>query len=469
MDSYAAFVASKSQLAGDHGFAPSHLPSFLYPFQAYLVDWALRGGRRAIFADCGLGKTPIQLVWADQVCRAMNGRVLILAPLAVGMQTIAEGEKFGIEVARYTEPARIVVANYERLHQLDPGDYVGAVCDESSILKHYDGETRRAVTRFLLKIPYRLLASATPAPNDWSELGTSSEAIGELTHSDMLEEFFRELDWEERRRIMFSGHFTRRVSLGALDTMTGRWRLKGHAAEPFWRWVASWARACRKPSDLGDFEDALFALPPLIERDHVIAIDRPPEGMLFTLPAISLRQELDERRRGLAARCETVARLVAHQEPAVVWCHLNAESERLAALIPDAVEIRGTQCEEEKEERLRAFLTGSARVLITKPKIAGLGLNLQHCAHVVTFASHSFEQYYQSVRRCWRYGQSRPVTVDVVWTEGETRIKDRLRRKCGKADEMFAAIVAHMRDALRIGRRAGVEHAPALPSWVNGD
>jgi len=448
---YAAFLDSKTNLAGEHGFSPVWMPDFLFPFQAHLVEFGLVGGRRGVYADCGMGKTPVGLVWSENVARVTNGRVLILAPLAVSVQTIAEGEKFGVEVRRAAEGGRIVVSNYERLHQLEPGEYAGVWCDEASILKHYNGKTRKDVTRFLLKIPYRLLTSATPAPNDWSELGTSSEAIGELTHSDMIEEFFEEMDWEERRRAMFNGRFTRRISLGALDTMTGRWRLKGHAHQPFWRWVASWARACRRPSDLDEsFSDSEFALPPLIERDHVIQATRPPDGELFTMPAISMRQEIDERRRSLTARCEKAAALVDHREPAIVWCHLNPESALLAKLIPDAVEVTGALEEEEKEERIAAFLRGEARVLITKSKIAGLGLNFQHCAHVVTFATHSFESYYQSVRRCWRYGQSKPVTVDVVWTEGEIRIKERLRRKCERSDAMYAAIIDNMREAQRM-------------------
>lgn len=469
MRDYAAFLDAKTNLAGEHGFEPVWMPDFLFPFQSHLVGWALRGGRRGVFADTGLGKTAMELAWAENVARHTGGRVLILAPLAVGVQTVAEGEKFGVEVSRLRPGAalpRIGVINYQQLHRLDPGDYAGVECDESGILKHFDGATRKAITRFLLKIPYRLLASATPAPNDWSELGSSSEALGELTHSDMIEEFFEEMGWEERRRVMFSGHFTRRISLGALDTMTGRWRLKGYAHQPFWRWIASWARACRKPSDLDPaFDDREFALPPLIERDHVIPASRPPDGMLFTLPALSMRQELDERRRSLTERCERAAQLLDHREPGIAWCQLNAESALLAKLIPDAVEVTGALEEDEKEERIRAFLRGEARVLVTKSRIAGLGLNFQHCAHMVTFATHSFEGYYQSVRRCWRYGQMRPVTVDVIWTEGEIRIQERLRRKCARADEMFAAIIVHMRDAQRLTvdrSRARIEP----PRWL---
>ena len=467
MNDYATFLHKKMQLGGEHGFAPIWMPDFLFDFQASLVEWALRKGRAAIFADCGLGKTPMQLVWAENIVRKTGGRVLILTPLAVAGQTLAEAEKFGITADRMGGEASIVVVNYQRLHQLDPRDYIGVVCDESSILKHFDTKTRQAVTRFLLKIPYRLLASATPAPNDWSELGSSSEAIGDLTHSDMIERFFEEMDWDERRTAMFNGHFTRRISLGALDTMTGRWRLKGHAHRPFWRWVASWARACRRPSDLdAQFSDAAFVLPPLTEQDHVITTTQAADGELFVFPAVSMRQELDERRRSIQERCETVAALVAHARPAVVWCHLNAESERLARMIPDAVEVMGSLDDDEKEARVQAFVAGKTRVLVTKSKIAGLGLNFQHCAHVVTFATHSFESYYQSIRRCWRYGQTSPVQVDVVWTHGEVRIKERLRRKCERADALYTGIVTHMREAQSIPTDDEATHPIPLPRWL---
>ena len=466
---YDTFLEQKRHCTSQRGFTPLWNPDFLFDFQRHLLDWSLRSGRVAIFADCGLGKTLISLVWAQNVVQHTNGRILILTPLAVRQQFAAEAERFGIELALHPSPhASIVVANYERLHQLDPGEYQGVVCDESSILKHYSGKTQKAVTRFLVKIPYRLLASATPAPNDYTELGTSSEALGELNYSDMLETFFKELDWDERRQLLFEGHYSRRLSLRAIESMT-RWRFKGHAREPFWRWVAAWARAIRKPSDLDPtYDDARFHLPELIEQNHVVASTRAPEGMLFPLPAMSLRQEIAERRAMLKERCERVAELVSHDRPALVWCHLNCESEMLRRMIPNAVEVSGHDEEEVKEECIMAFLRGDARarVLITKPKIAGLGLNLQHCAHVVTFATHSFESYYQSVRRCWRYGQTRPVTADLVATEGEARLQSRLRAKCDRSNELYNQIVSWMRDALNVH---STRQAPTimLPRWLH--
>jgi hypothetical protein len=483
---YADFIAKKSQLGSDGGFAPVWMPGFLFDFQAQLVDWALRRGRAAIFADCGLGKTPMQLVWAENVVRKTNGRVLILTPLAVAAQTVREGEKFGIACRRpyahygndtdaqiAASSASIVVTNYERLHHENAEDYAGVVCDESSILKHFTGATQKQVTRFLLKVPYRLLATATAAPNDYIELGTSSEALGYLGYSDMLSRFFRQQDAKQARiedvkasrkdRELGGNHFGKlsfRVSQGI-----NQWRLKGHAVEPFWRWIASWARACRKPSDLG-CSDARFVLPEIIEREHVVEPTRPADGMLFTVPAFGLGEERDERRRTLRERCELVARLVDHDRPAVVWCHLNAEGDLLEQLIDGCTQVAGADADDDKEEAYRAFASGDIRCLVTKPKIGAWGLNWQHCADVVTFATHSYEQYYQSVRRCWRFGQTRPVTVDIVSTTGEVHVRDSLRRKAAQADVMFTELVKHMQDGARIASTTNGVSRVEVPSWI---
>jgi len=457
--SYAGFLARKTQLASDGGFAPSWMPGFLFDFQAALIEWALRRGRGAILADCGLGKTPMQLVWAENVVRKTNRSVLILSPLAVGSQTILEGQKFGIECTRsrdgaLSSGARIIVTNYEMLHRFSPTDFAGVVCDESSILKHFSGATQKAVTRFMLKVPYRLLCTATAAPNDYIELGTSSEALGELGYSDMLSRFFRQTDnkphrmqeikeWRQNR----GQHFAK-LSFRVSQSI-GQWRLKGHAVTPFWRWVCSWARACRKPSDLG-FADGPFVLPPLVEREHIFEPIRPAEGMLFTIPAVGLREERDERRRTMDERCNFVAKLVDHKRPAVVWCHLNAEGDRLAKAIPDSRQVKGADSDDAKEEAYRAFAAGEVRVLVIKPKIGAWGLNWQHCAHVVTFASHSYEQFYQSVRRCWRFGQTEPVTVDIVATTGERHVRENMIRKAESADRMFSEMVMHMTNSQQI-------------------
>lgn len=474
-DNYAAFLQAKSQSGEFSGFDPLWLPDFLFDFQRALVDWALRKGKAAIFADCGLGKTPMQLVWAENIVRKTGRHVLIVTPLAVGQQTIREGEKFGIDCRRSQDGSMphcgIVVTNYERLQHFDPHDYAGVVCDESSILKHFSGATQKAVTRFMLKVPYRLLCTATAAPNDYIELGTASEALGELGYSDMLSRFFRQTDKKPHRmedikqwRAGKTGQHYQKLAFRVSQSI-GQWRLKGHASVPFWRWICSWARACRTPSDLG-FEDNGFILPPLIEHEHIIEPRRPADGMLFTLPAFGLREERDERRRTLDERCDFVAELVTHARPAVVWCHLNVEGDRLEHAIPDCRQVKGANSDEEKEEAYRAFADGQVRVLVIKPKIGAWGLNWQHCAHVVTFASHSYEQFYQSVRRCWRFGQTEPVTVDIVSTSGERYVRENMTRKAEATSRMFTELVGHMNDALAVERSVNDAHEIEVPSWL---
>ena len=461
-DSYRAFLEAKAQLDARDGFEPVWMPDFLFDFQRALTEWAIRKGRAAIFADCGLGKTPMQLVWAENVVRKTNGRVLILTPLAVATQTIREGEKFGIEVRRSRDGRAhpgITVTNYEQLHHFDPNDFIAVECDESSILKSFDGATRKAITEFMRRVRYRLLCTATAAPNDYIELGTSSEALGDLGYTDMLGRFFK----NDQHTIKPMVYRNKGQNFKALDERV-KWRLKGHAELPFWRWVCSWARAARKPSDLG-YDDARFTLPPLIEREHMVDARQPADGMLFTLPAFGLSEQRDERRRTIEERCERIAALVDTDQPALVWCHLNAEGDRLESAIPDAVQVSGDDSDDAKEEKFLAFATGQIRVLVTKPKIGAWGLNFQHCAHVTFFPSHSFEQYYQGVRRCWRFGQTRPVTVDLVTTEGERGVMANLRRKATAADEMFSRLVEHMHAAQTITRTTDALPMEA-PSWL---
>lgn len=473
MMTYSAFLETKAQKASVGGFAPIWMPDFLFPFQRSLVDWALRKGRAAIFADCGLGKTPMQLVWAENVVRQTNGRVLILTPLAVGMQTVEEGEKFGIACHRSRNGALtgpIIVANYEQLHRFTASDFVGVVCDESSILKHFAGATQKAVTRFMAKLPYRLLCTATAAPNDYIELGTSAEALGEMGYSDMLSRFFRQDDKKRYRMndvkaAREANHNYYAKLLYRIAQQIGQWRLKGHAEMAFWRWVASWARACRSPADLG-YPDQGFILPSLEERHHLIMATRPREGMLFTLPACGLGEEREERRRTLQERCESVAALVDHRHAAIVWCHTNAEGNLLAQLIAGAIQVAGLTQEEAREEAYTGFAHGAIRVLIIKPKIGAWGMNWQHCAHVVTFASHSYEQYYQSIRRCWRFGQTQAVMVDIVATEGERYVLDNMTRKAQAMDAMFSRLVGCMHDAIGQTRSAATL-IPEVPKWLS--
>lgn len=451
---YLDFLERKAQLGTDDGFAPNWLPDFLFDFQRDLVEWAIRKGRAAIFADCGLGKTPMQLVWAENVVRHTGKPILIVTPLAVSAQTMREAEKFGIVATRSgdgTAHKGITVTNYERLHHFDPAAFVGMVADESSILKSFNGARRALITEFMRRLPYRLLCTATAAPNDYVELGTSSEALGYLGHTDMLTRFFKNDQNATTPNRLWEG---------------AKWRFKGHAEVPFWRWVCSWARAIRRPSDLG-FANGQFVLPPLLERQHMVEVSSLPDGMLFSLPAVGLREQRAEHRRSVQERCARIVALVANtNRPALVWCHLNVEGDLLATLIPDAVQVSGDDSDEVKEERFLAFAAGSIRVLVTKPKIGAWGLNFQHCAHVTFFPSHSFEQYYQGVRRCWRFGQPCPVTVDVVTTEGEASVLANLQRKAAAADRMFSALVEQMQHAVEVDHRSVFSKAAEVPPWL---
>ncbi len=466
---YQTFLGKKSHAPSMSGFTPTYLPDWMFDFQHALLDWSVRKGRAAILADCGMGKGPIALVWAHNIVRHTNRPVLILTPLAVGGQFLTEAQKFDVpDVIRSRDggrfdSAQIIVTNYEKLHLFEPSDFSGVVCDESSILKHFKGATQKAVTEFLKKVPYRLLCTATAAPNDYAELGCSAEALGELGMVDMLGRFFKQDAQVHQLQQAKKGRDNTAIPISGTG---GAWRLKGHAATPFWRWVSSWAKACRKPSDLG-FNDARFVLPELIERDHIIEPRRPKDGMLFTIPAVGLQEEREERRRTLDERCELVAQLVDHARPAVAWCHLNDEGDRLARIIPGAVQVKGSQSDEQKEETYQAFQSGECRVLVIKPKIGAWGLNWQHCSHVVTFASHSYEQYYQSVRRCWRFGQQLPVTVDIVATEGEKHVRENMARKAAAADVMFTKLVQHMNDSMNVSR-VGMDFTnnTEVPSWL---
>lgn len=451
MQDYRLFLERKSQVGGRDGVDPVWMPDFLFDFQRHLVEWALCRGRAAIFADCGLGKSPMQLVWAENVVRKTNRPVLILTPLAVAQQTVKEAEKFGIEAKRSADGKHaggIVVTNYERLHYFDPGDFAGVVCDESSILKNFDGKTRAAVTEFMRTRPYRLLCTATAAPNDYIELGTSSEAIGEMGFSDMITRFFKQE--------------TQKNHLGWGRT---KYRMRGHAERDFWRWVCSWARAVRKPSDLG-FQDDGFVLPPLETEQHIITARTKRPGFLWDMPAITLQEQQEERRRTIQERCEKAAELVQHDRPAVVWCHLNPEGDLLEKIIHDAEQVSGADSDERKEELFAAFAEGQLRVLVSKPVIAGFGLNWQHCSHQTFFPSHSFEQWYQAVRRCWRFGQKNSVKVDVITSEGEASVLANQQRKAEAAEAMFAQLVSLMNDHLQIDRSNQFPKIEEIPAWL---
>lgn len=457
---YDEFLSSRAQHNTGAGFEPTHLPEHLFPFQRDLTEWAVRQGRAAIFADCGMGKTPMELAWAENVHRHTGKPVLLLTPLAVGFQIVTEAEKFGHDAAQSrdgTPAAPITVTNYEQVHKFNPDDFAGVVCDESSAIKSFEGERRALVTEFMRRMPYRLLGTATAAPNDYLELGTSSEALGELGYMDMLSRFF-----VNDNRTATHRHMKHK---GDAAAFSGGYRFKGHAEVPFWRWVASWARAIRRPSDYG-YDDGAFVLPELVHRTHVVEANRPAEGTLFDVPAFGLSEEREELRRTLEERCDQAAEVLDVVESGVAWCHLNDESSRLAKAISGAVELTGSASPDEKEETLAAFSRGEIRVLVTKPVIGAWGLNWQHCHRMTYFPSHSYEQYYQAVRRCWRFGQRNPVTVDVVTTRGGENTLENLQRKARAADRMFEALTEHMRDALTVARTNTHTLPIEVPSWL---
>lgn len=455
-EEYQAFLARKAQLANGSGFAPVWMPDFLFDFQQYLEDWTCRMGRAANFQDCGLGKTIQQLVWGENVVRHTNGKVLLLTPLAVSGQTAQESEKFGIEacVSRDGRPGKnITITNYERLHHFNSSDYDGVICDESSILKNFNGATKAAVTEFMRRIPYRTLWTATAAPNDYTELGTSSEALGGLGHMDMLNRFFKnEQNNSGRGRVYGQGRL---------------WRFKGHAEEPFWRWMASWARAMRKPSDFG-FDDSRFVLPELIERTHIVKARTLASGMLFELPTSGMREEREEQGRTIKERCEKAAELAQTGKSCAIYCNLNDEAELLAKLLPDFVNVKAKTSEKdmcEREEVFAAFSSGQLRGLILKPKVGALGLNWQHCNHMISFPTYSWEQDYQMKRRFYRFGQTEDVICDYVCTESIEHVRAAQQRKEVQATKMFAQMVAHMHQAMTIQSK-GFEKEEIFPSWL---
>jgi len=453
---YEQFLAAKAQMGEASGFEPLWMPDFLFGFQRMLEDWSVRQGRSALLLDCGMGKSPLELTWAQNVYQHTGKPVLLLTPLAVTFQMQSEAEKFGVDTAISrdgTIPAPVTITNYEQLEKFDRDQFGGVVCDESSAIKDADAIRRAAVTEFLRTVPYRLFGTATASPNDYVELGTSSEALGYLGYQDMISRFFMN---KERTGTSRGGRWR--------PSADEKWRFRGHAEDPFWRWVCSWARAARRPSDLG-FDDGGFTLPPLDIRRHVVDARTTQPGALFDVPVTGLHEERAEARRTIAERCERAAGLLDGASPGIAWCHQNAESALLAQLIDGAVELTGSASADEKEEVLAAFSRGEVRVLVTKPSIGAWGLNWQHCHRMTYFPSHSFEMWYQAVRRCWRFGQQHPVTVDVITTTGTANVFRNLERKAAAADRMFSALTAHIRDAQAAGRDHYDQEA-TVPPWA---
>ncbi len=461
-DDYQAFVARKLTRVpptGIAGFDASKLHASLFDHQRALVAWALKRGRCAIFADTGLGKTAMQLEWARHVSSHTGGRVLILAPLAVAAQTVAEGARLGLDVTlvREAEDVRdgVNITNYDRLHKIDPRAFSAVVLDESSVIKHHDAKTLRLLLEAFASTPFKLCTTATPAPNDFVELGTHAEFLGVCSRQEMLAEYFSHDGGE-----------------------TQKWRLKGHAQAEFWKWVATWGALVRKPSDLG-FDDSAYALPPLTVTERVAPSSwqaARESGLLFPMPAKTLSERRSARRGSISDRVKLCVDVVnASDEPWVVWCELNDESDALVEAIRDAVEVRGSMSADEKEQALEDFAKRGRRVLVSKPSICGFGLNWQHCRNMAFVGvTDSWESYYQAVRRCWRFGQKREVFVHVFASELEGNVVANLKRKDEAAQRMAEQLSAWTRDAVSAEVRGSIRetnpYAPSkaliVPSWL---
>lgn len=474
LQAYRAFIAGKGTTAVRRGFEAADLPDDLKAHQGHMVEFACATGDAACFYDTGLGKTLVELSWADQVRRRTDKPVLIHTPLAVAPQMAEEAARFGIGevlVARQQSDldalrqsgrpgARqpIALANYERAHLFDPGAFGGIGLDESSILKAFTGKTSRRLIAAWRDGAYRLAATATPAPNDHMELGQHSEFLGVMPSAEMLSRWF------------IADH-----------TDLGRYRLKGHAVRPFWRWVASWAQAATRPSDVGAFDDAGYDLAPfeLVRRLVRADVSGDTDGLLFRIPNTSATSIHAEKRRTAAQRAEVVAELVAAEpgEAFNVWCDTDYEADAIMAAfgragIADAVEVRGSHSAERKERDLRAFSEGLKRVLVTKPRVAGFGMNWQHSARCLFGGiSFSYEALYQAIRRNWRFGQSRRVRVDAVLADTELAQWQSLQRKRGEHEEMARRMVAAMREA---GQASGLRLAydarrVTVPDFLQGE
>jgi hypothetical protein len=456
--SYQDFVKRKLSTVTPTGISGSvDLVGSLFPHQAALTQWALRRGRAAIFADTGLGKMRMELAWADAVNKHTGKPVMIHTPLAVAQQIATEGRRIGLAVNVCRDGSDVQdginVINYDRLHKIDPSMFGGVVLDESGCIKHAETRAFKALTDAYRNTPFKLPATATPAPNDWTELGTHAEFLGICTKAEMLAEFFMHDGGE-----------------------TSVWRLKGHARTLFWRWVSSWGAMIRKPSDLG-FDDGAYNLPSLHLHEHQVSFEMPLNGMLFATDAQTLSERRDARRKSMEDRVAECAAMVngEQSEPWVVWCDLNAEGDALAKAIPGSVQIAGADSVEVKEQRLQDFAEGRTRVLISKPSICGWGLNWQHAARMAFVGvTDSYEAYYQAVRRCWRFGQSREVHVHIFASKAEGAIVSNLKRKEREAGEMADSLSAETREAVLsevIGQRRDTnEHNAgqrvAVPSFL---
>ncbi len=446
---YHQFIESKRHTKEDYGIQPNFIPEAMFDYQKHVAEYATKKGRAAVFLDTGLGKTIIELVIARNYIQATNKPVLIITPLAVAFQFIKEAEKFGIDDISYSKDGRyttkIVVCNYERLDNFSPDDFDCVILDESSILKNFDGAIKGQVTAFLKKVKYRFLFTATPSPNDYIELGTSSEALGYLGYIDMLGKFFK-------------NNNNNSVKIGRVaQAREGMdWYLKPHAEKDFWRWISSWSISMRKPSDLG-YSDAMHILPELIEVETVIRNENPlainGQSALFVLPAKNFFEIKAEVRSTINQRCEMAYQKASQHETSVYWVNLNDEADLISQLDKDSKEVKGKMNVDEKEEILLAFSAGEIKKLITKTSITAFGLNWQHCNHTTYFPTYSYEQYYQAIRRFWRFGQKRDVHVDLILSDGQSRVMESLMVKKDKAVAMFENLTKQTNSDFQIERK----------------
>lgn len=455
LQEYRDFIASRAGIARTFGFEPKPINIAAKIHQVNALEFALTKGKSAAFLDTGLGKSFIELEFARQCSDETGKPSLILTPLAVAGQMIREGVKFNIDARQIKEQhevgAGVMVANYERLPKLDPSTFGAIILDESSILKSFAGRTRNMLMDAFKDTPYKLAATATPSPNDHMELGNHAEFLGVMRQQEMLSKWF----------------------INDTSTASQDWRLKGHAVESFWSWVASWSRCATLPSDLGG-DDAGYVLPDVLRTLHTVEADRTQDtqGLLFRIPELSATSFHAEKRLTLKQRCELAAELATHDKPVTVWCETNEESAQLAKMIPGAMEVRGDMTAEEKEKRLLGFVDGDFRAMVTKPKLAGFGVNWQHCAHAV-FASISFsyEQHYQAVRRSHRFGQTERVRNDIVISDTEGAIWQAIHGKAEKHEEMKRRMSDAMRRAQGSTQTRVKYERPlelAFPDWIKG-
>lgn len=427
---YNEFILSKTHLEGNHGIKPLFIPDAMFDFQKHVSELLILKGRGAGFLDTGLGKTIVELVTAYNYVLHSNKPVLIITPLAVAFQFLKEAEKFGIDDVEYSRDGKftkkIIICNYERLHYFNSIDFDCVVCDESSILKNFDGAIKNQINGFIKKVKYRYLFTATPSPNDYTELGTSSEALGYLGYMDMLGKFFKNNE----------------DTVSPLNIGT-KWRLKGHAAEGFFAWVSSWSISMRKPSDLG-FSDQRHVLPELVTNFHSIRNEANQvingQIQMFNKIARSQSEVQSEQRRTVRERCERAVELASAHDTSVYWCNLNPEGDLLQQLDRSAYQLKGSMKLEQKEEILLAFAAGEIKKLITKAKITAFGLNWQHCGHTTYFPTFSYEQWYQAIRRFWRFGRVGNVIADMVHSDGQKRVIDSLFAKTDKANTLFSML-----------------------------